>query len=65
MEYFFSGGSEERINGALNVVNFSIFSSFVNIESYHSYLRGLLTTPPILSGVAGFLVGPISFFIVS
>ena len=27
-----TGGSEEFINGALNVMDFSIFSSFENIE---------------------------------
>ena len=47
MQYAFSSGSEERGNGSLNVVDFAIFSYFVNIESYHSDLRRLLNTPPI------------------
>ena len=33
LSIFVSGGNEERKNGALNVVYFSIFSSFENIES--------------------------------
>ena len=44
---FVSGGNEERKNVSLNVVNFAIFSSFETIESYQSYLRGILTTSPI------------------
>ena len=44
---FLSGGSEESRNGALNVVDFSIFSLFENIEASHSYIRVLLTTSPI------------------
>ena len=43
---FVFGGNEERKNDALNVVDFSIYSSFENIESYQSDIRGLLTTSP-------------------
>ena len=41
-------GNEERKNGALNVVDVSIFSSFEKIEPCQSDLSGLLTTSPIL-----------------
>ena len=53
---FVSGGSKERRNGALNVVDFHISLWFTNIESHHSDPRGLLTTSPIWSGVGVFLV---------
>ena len=42
-----SSGNEERENGALNVVDFAIFSSFEKIESYQSDIKGILTTSPI------------------
>ena len=51
---FVSSGSEECRNGALNVVDFSNFSSFGMIGSYQSGLRGILTTKQIWSGVGGF-----------
>ena len=44
---YVSCGSEEHRNVALNMVYFSIFSAFANIESNHSALRGLFTTSPI------------------
>ena len=47
MVIFVTGGNEEGKNGALNVVDFAIFSSFGKIESYQSYIRGLLATYPI------------------
>ena len=53
---FLSGGLEECRNGVLNVVYFTILSSFELIESYHSYLRGILTTPKIWSSVGYFVV---------
>ena len=60
-DYFVPGGSEECINGALDVVDFSIFSSFEKIESIQSDLRIILTTSPIWSGVVGFVEIIISF----
>ena len=45
---FVFGGNKERRNGALNVVDVAIFSYSENIESYHSYMIGLLTTSPIV-----------------
>ena len=42
-----SGVSKERKNGALKVVDVAIFSWVEKIESYHSYLRGLVNTYPI------------------
>ena len=47
LNIFVSGGSEESKNGALKVVDVDIFSWFENIESHHSYLRGVFTTSPI------------------
>ena len=47
LSVFVSSGNEERQKVALNVVDLSIFSSFENIESYQSYIRGLLTTSSI------------------
>ena len=38
------------------------FSDSLKIESYHSYLRGILTTSPILSGAGGFFVRIINLF---
>ena len=64
-DYFSSGGSEDIRNGALNVMDFSINSSFENIGSYQSDHRALLITPPIWSGVGGFIVGMISLFPIS
>ena len=52
---FVSGRSEELINGALNVVDFSILSSFENVESYQSDLRGILTISSIWYDVCSFL----------
>ena len=52
---FFGGGSEDSSNGALNAVNFFIFSLFENIESYQSYCRRVLKLSPILSVIGGFL----------
>ena len=49
------GDSYECSNGALNVIDFVILSSFANIEAYNSAHRGLLTTLPILSGVVVFV----------
>ena len=49
-----SGGSKERKNSALNVVDAAIFSWFKKIESYYSDMRGILTTYPILSVVVVF-----------
>ena len=40
---FVPGGNNECSNRALNVVYFSVFLSFANIESYNSALRGLFT----------------------
>ena len=59
---FFPGENNERWNIALNVVNFSILSQFVNIESYHSSWRGLLTTSPMWSGIGGFVGRLMSLF---
>ena len=53
--FFVSDGSKEHINGALNVVDFSIFSSFLNIGSYHSDLRGILNASTMQYGVVGFV----------
>ena len=47
LSIFVAGGSKERKNGALKVVDVAIFSYFENIESHQSYLRGILTTFPI------------------
>ena len=47
LSIFVSGGSKERKNGALKFEDVSISSCFVNIESYHSYTIGILTTSPI------------------
>ena len=41
------GGSKKRKNSALKVVDVAIFSWFETIESYHSDIRGILTTYPI------------------
>ena len=45
--YILPGGNHERLNGALNVVHFEIFSSLANIESYNSYQRGIFTASPM------------------
>ena len=47
LNIFVFGGNKDRKNGALNVADISIFSWFGKSESYHSDLRGLLTTSPI------------------
>ena len=52
---FVFGGNKERKKGVLNVVDFAIFSLFEKNESYHSDVRGLLTTSPIWSGFGVFL----------
>ena len=52
---FVSGVSKDSKNGSLKVVDVSIFSEVEKVESYHSDMRGLLTTSPILSSVGGFL----------
>ena len=53
--FFVSVSNEDRKNGAMNVVDFSIFSSFENMESHQSDIRGRLTRLSIWSG-AGVLV---------
>ena len=50
-----SGGSEEFINGALDVVHFSILLSFERNESSQSDPREILDTSPILSVVVCFV----------
>ena len=47
LSLFVFGGNKERKNGALNVLEVSIFSYYEEIESYHLDLRGILTTSPI------------------
>ena len=61
LSIFVSGGSHERKNGALKVVDVAISSYFKYIESYHSYLRGIFNISPIWSGVGGFVGRLISF----
>ena len=55
LSIFVSGGSKDRKNGALKVLYVLIFLWFENVESYHSDLKGLLTTSPILYDVGGFV----------
>ena len=50
--YFYNN---ERKNDAANVVDFTIFLMFANIESYHSNISILLTTSQILSGIVDFI----------
>ena len=45
--FFVSSVSNERIDGALNVVYFSIFSSIANIKSYQYSKRVLMTAYPL------------------
>ena len=45
--------NNERSNGALNVVAFSILLSSADIGSYHSSQMGLLTKSPMWYGVVG------------
>ena len=65
LSIFVYGVNEERRNGALDVVGFSILSSFENIESYQSDLRGLLTKSTILYDVEGFVGRLISLLPIS
>ena len=62
LSIFISGGSKERKNGALKVMDVAMLSLIENIESYNSYPRGLLTKSPIWSGVGGFVGRQISLF---
>ena len=52
---FVSFYNKERKNGAANVLDFTIFLMFANIESYHSNISILLTTSQILSGIVDFI----------
>ena len=52
---FVSSGNEVSKNSALNLVDFTIFSSFQNIESHQSDIILLLTMSPIWSGVRVFV----------
>ena len=49
------GGNEEYFNGSLKVVDFSILSSFSNIESYHYDIRDFFTTSSMWYGVGAFV----------
>ena len=57
-----SGGNNEIFNEALKVVDFSVFSKFLDIESYHPALIGPFKTPPMKSGVGGLFERIISLF---
>ena len=62
LSIFLSGGSKERKNVALKVMEVNIFSYSENIESYRSYLRVLSTIYLIWYGVGVFLGRLISLF---
>ena len=62
LSIFLSGGSKERKNVALKVMEVNIFSYSENIESYRSYMRVLSTIYLIWYGVGVFLGRLISLF---